>query len=715
MSWTFASILLCAALAFVLAILALVRESKSFANLAFVLGIALFGCETICIAFQFSSAQIIDLETWQTNRLMIMAALPGVWLAFSLSYSRGNYRDFLRKWKWVILAVFGIPLCLVFIFHDEFIRVAETPPPASVIFLYLLPAGKVIVGFFLMSAVLVVMNLERTFMASVGTMRWRIKFLVIGLGLLFAMRLYSCSQSLLYSSFSSSLAIMDAYMIGLASLMMGVSLFRSRLSEIEIYPSLTVLQGSITALLAGVYLLCMGVLARLASLFGGDTSFPIKAFVIMVAITGLAVLLVSDRIQQKTRLFVSRHFNRPHYDYRKVWAAFTESSASLMNKPEFCRTVVRQISQTFNSLSVNIWLLDERLHKLTFAASTLLTGDVASQELSKHSCTSELVEGLRLHPNPIDLESATELWMADLRQWNPNFFKKGHQRVCLPLVSNQELQGMIILGDRVNGVKFAVEDLDLLKCIGDQIAAALRNLKLSEEIARSRELEAFQAMSTFVVHDLKNIAYTLSLMLQNMRVHFDNPDFRADAMSNLARNVEHLNDLVSRFNLLRQGLKLNLRESDLNEVVIDTMKTLETPNGIRVVKNLSPLPRFAFDSAQIHKVITNLIINARDAIGSQGEIHVQTTTQPGGVQLTVSDNGCGMSPEFIERQLFKPFQSTKKKGLGIGMFHSKSIVDAHQGRIEIESALQKGTTFHIFLPLNPKSSVGAEGMAMSSG
>lgn len=67
--------------------------------------------------------------------------------------------------------------------------------------------------------------------------------------------------------------------------------------------------------------------------------------------------------------------------------------------------------------------------------------------------------------------------------------------------------------------------------------------------------------------------------------------------------------------------------------------------------------------------------------------------------LTVSDNGCGMAPEFLSRSLFRPFQTTKKNGLGIGLFQSKMIVEAHKGKVQVESQPGKGTTFRIILPL----------------
>jgi hypothetical protein len=109
------------------------------------------------------------------------------------------------------------------------------------------------------------------------------------------------------------------------------------------------------------------------------------------------------------------------------------------------------------------------------------------------------------------------------------------------------------------------------------------------------------------------------------------------------------------------------------------------------------------DKEQITKVVTNLVLNASEAISQAGEIRIETSQNNGWAVLLVADNGCGMTPEFMSRALFRPFQTTKKKGLGIGMFQSKMIVEAHGGRIEVESEVQKGTTFRVLLPIDQQS------------
>jgi signal transduction histidine kinase len=192
-------------------------------------------------------------------------------------------------------------------------------------------------------------------------------------------------------------------------------------------------------------------------------------------------------------------------------------------------------------------------------------------------------------------------------------------------------------------------------------------------------------------------------MLQNLQAHFDNPEFRKDALRSLSRSVEHLNNLISRLSLLRQQLAIHRAPADLNEVVAAALEGLNGLPHVNIIRNLEPLPRVSIDPEQVQKVLTNLLLNAVEAVGKEGEIRVETGRRNSWAFLAIHDNGPGISPEFMAHSLFRPFQTTKKKGLGIGMFHSKMIIDAHQGKIEVESLLGKGATFRVLLPLSSES------------
>ena len=142
----------------------------------------------------------------------------------------------------------------------------------------------------------------------------------------------------------------------------------------------------------------------------------------------------------------------------------------------------------------------------------------------------------------------------------------------MPLLAGDHCLGLAILADRVNGVHYTLEEFDLLKCIGDQVAVALLNISLNEKLMQARELEAFQTMSAFFVHDLKNTISTLNLMLKNLPANFDNPEFREDALRGVSKTVDHINDLISRLTVLRHDLQVKASDCDLNELIARSRK-----------------------------------------------------------------------------------------------------------------------------------------------
>jgi putative PEP-CTERM system histidine kinase len=556
--------------------------------------------------------------------------------------------------------------------------------------------------FSLVGSVLVLMNLEGTYRAAVGTMLWRIKFMILGLGVIFAVRAYASSQVLLFHAVNLSLEAVTATAMLLGGMLILRSLFRAGNFNTDVYPSQSALHNSLTILLAGAYLLIVGVFAKLVVWFGGDTSFTLKAFVLLVILVLLAIVLLSDRVRLHTRRFVSRHFQRPLYDYRSVWRRFTEETASCVKPAELCQAAVKLVTDIFQALSVTIWLVDDKRENFVFATSTFLSETKAKDLKPQSAEAMEVICALEKHTDPIDLDASKEGWTAVLKRCHPDEFRKGGNRVCVPMMSSGEVLGLIILGDRVGGVSFSWQDFDLLKCVADQVAAGLLNAQLSQRLLQAKEMEAFQTMSAFFVHDLKNTTSTLNLMLKNLPVHFNDPEFRADALRGIAKTVEHINRLIGRLSLLRHELQIKPVESDLNEVVARALAGWEEAAGVSLIKSLGALPKIPLDQEQMLKVVTNLVLNAREAVLPDGEVRIETAQSSGWVILTVSDNGCGMAPEFLSRSLFRPFQTTKKNGLGIGLFQSKMIVEAHNGRVQVESQPGKGTTFRIILPL-PKA------------
>lgn len=659
----------------------------------------LLAIEQLCGARALAAPTPEAFRQWQMWKLAVGALVPGTWVWFSVRYARAAQPVVTRRMSMALVAAFGLPAVLVIGYPLHLVGFAPVPSSPDQWELRLGWSGTALSALLLMSAIAVVLNLERTFRASVGTIRWRIKFILLGVGVIFVTRVYLCSQALVFRALAPSLDIVNAAALIAATPLILRSFLRAGHFETQVYPSQAVLQNSLTVLLAGIYLLVLAAFARIAAWLGGDAAFALKAFAVLVALVGLAVLLQSDRFRLRLRLFVSRNFRRPIHDYRAVWTRFTDATASRLEAADLSRALVTLTADTFNALSVTLWLVDERDETLSLAASTARSGRGTAAPSAAE--TREVLAHLRRERRPFEIESSGAAWAVTLRGWHPAEFANGGGRVCVPLVGRARTLGLLVVGDRINGIPFSSDDFDLLECVGAHAAASLANVQLSRDLLQLKELEAFQAMAAFFVHDLKNAASTLTLMLQNLPVHFDDPAFRADTLRGIGNTAGHIDRLIRRLSLLRHELKIELIDADLNEVVADAIAGLEKPPGGVLVRDIRPVPRIPLDADQLKKVIVNLVLNAAEASPRDGEIRVGTSVQDGWVVLTVQDNGCGMTDEFLSHALFRPFQTTKKSGLGIGMFQSKMIVEAHGGRIAVASEPGKGTRFEVFLRMAP--------------
>ena len=684
-----------AVLSAALAVAAVLRNRHSGAAWLFALGMFGLAMDSILTGICLSLIDLEKLAFWQEWALILKAFLVAIWLGFAVTYSRGDAGESFRRWRTLIAIACLLPVAALLGFRGDLIQTLVRPNSTD-LWISFNTAGKIVNVAILVGTVLVLMNLERTFRSAVGTMQWRIKFLVLGLAVIFGARIYTRSQALVFSGHDNSLTEVEAIGLLVGCLLLGVGYFRSGFREIDVYPSRAVLQTSITVLLVGGYLFVIGVLAQIVARYGGATSFQLQAFLVLVAIALLAVFLLSEKIRQRLKRFVSRHFRRPQYDFRSIWTRFTQSTSNAIDDPTLCAASAELISETFNVLSVGVWLFDEEKDKLRLEASTSRTRNAMSDDAME---LPAIDPGFAKMRKAFDLEKVKDDWGRTLREISETQFSEGGNRVGVPLLAGDRYLGLIILADRVNGVPYTVEELELLECIGDQVASSLLNLRLAKEIMLGKELEAFQTISAFFVHDLKNAASTLKLTLQNLPVHFNDPDFRQDTLRAIGATTNRINQIIERLGTLGSKLELRLSAVDLKLLVEQAIENMNGVPGVEFAKEFEPLPKFMADGEQLRSVVTNLLLNARDAVGERGRIEVKISALDGWAALSVSDDGCGMTPSFLRDSLFRPFKTTKKKGLGIGMFQSKMIIEAHHGSIRVKSDVGKGTTFQVLLPV----------------
>ena len=694
-------------MAVALGLAAVLGNTKSLASWLFLAGMATLASQSVLAGIYVQCTQAQETAVGLFNAMLFTQAwMPGLWLSFSLVFARGNYREFLVQWRRVLVVAFVLPLGIVLGVYADLITivVARSAATGQAVYYVLQGPGKLLTSLLLIAAVVILFNFEKTFRSAVGVTRWRVKFLMVALCVVFGTKIYTLSQTLLFSVFNPAMSAIDAVALLLGCGLMTMGYIRSGFHDLDIYPSRAVLSRSLTLILVGAYLIGTGVLAEAVKWWGGSYSFLVRVSAIILALAVLAMVVLSDRFKLSLTRFVSQNFRRPEYDFRAIWAQLTQRLAGVVETDQLCVVGAQLIAETFDTLSTNILLFETHREQLVLAASTAPVNKTNTLTELQLTDSAAIAEALKQYKEPFDLDKITAEWAQALREITPIQFPHGGHRFCVPLRSGERFVGVLVLADRVAGVVLTQEELDLLQFIADELAGRLMNQYFTESLVESKELAAFQSISAFFVHDLKNAAASLHLTLQNLPKHFDDPEFRADAVRGLANTAGRISTLIERLSDIRRNLELHPVESDLNQLVEEVLGEIVKIPHVVLEKKLATLPRIPVDRKQIKSVVTNLILNAQEAIVAQGNaaggtVVIKTEHTAGRVQLVVSDDGCGMPLEFIHKSLFHPFQSTKKKGLGIGMFQARMIIKAHGGSIQVDSVPDRGTTFCIRLPL----------------
>ncbi|HMZ16626.1 MAG TPA: HAMP domain-containing sensor histidine kinase, partial [Blastocatellia bacterium] len=247
----------------------------------------------------------------------------------------------------------------------------------------------------------------------------------------------------------------------------------------------------------------------------------------------------------------------------------------------------------------------------------------------------------------------------------------------------------------------------------NRMASRLREMIRKE--GEQKQFESFARLSAVLTHDLKNQILSLSLLVNNMERKFHREGFREDAMRTLSETVNNLQNLVSKLSDPRTPTKRIREKSNLSMLVERVLHrtAAQATNKYKVSTQLTPDLFAVVDGKAIERVIENLVINALEAMPEGGSLRVATKVEAGTAIVAITDSGKGMTEDFVRDRLFHPFATTKKKGIGLGLYSCRDIVEQHGGRIDVNSKVDTGTEFRIVLPQQIEEQ-RAEAKAMSA-
>ena len=559
----------------------------------------------------------------------------------------------------------------------------------------------------LMLAVIGIVLVEQLYRNVQPQQRWGIKFLCLGLGAIFAYDFYLYSDALLFQRVNADIWAARGAVNAMVVPLLAVATARNPKWSLDVSVSRRILFHSTAMLGAAVYLLAMAAAGYYIRYFGGSWGAVLQVTFLFGAVLLLFVILFSGTLRARLKVFLSKNFFSYRYDYREEWLRFTRTLSKGEPGVQLYERSIQAIAELVDSSGGALWLSQDvgvfeqvahwnmppakgrEQHDGLFCQFLERRQWVVN--LEEYEAQPELYDGLEI---PDWLRSVPRAWLV------------------VPLILHERLLGFVVLARSKGKINLDWEVNDLLKTAGRQAASYLAQLEAAKALLVARQFESFNRMSAFVVHDLKNLVSQHSLLLSNVDKHRHKPAFQEDMIETVAQSVEKMKRLLLQ---LRGGYTL---EPPAPVALEDLVQQV-----VAARSGLKPAPRLeARDGAvsvvahraRLERVIGHLIQNAIEATPPEGHVVVQLLRQNGSAVIAIADTGCGMSEQFMRYRLFKPFESTKSTGMGIGTYEAREYVRELGGRIEVETREAQGTLFRVVLPLYvperaPEAGVAVEG------
>lgn len=543
------------------------------------------------------------------------------------------------------------------------------------------------------TSVLALVWLEQVYRNVTEDSRWNVKPLCLGLAGTFLFDLYLYSQAVLFNKLDADALSIRGFVHALMMPLLLLSTLRRKDWITKVRISQKAAFHSATLFAAGIYLLFISGVGYYVRYFGGEWGRALQLGLIFSALVVLMILAFSGSVRAKFKVFVGKHFFRYRYDYREEWLKFTQTLSSSDVPQEMGQKVIRGLADMLESPGGGLWLK--------------AGGDSAFRQTARWNLAKTEVE-----------ESADSTfcqflvrsrWVVNLAEFRsfpqrygdlvlPSWLHEiPHAWLVVPLIVGDNMIGFVLLASSRTNFDVNWEVNDLLKTASRQAASFLSQMQATEALLEVRKFDAFNKMSAFVVHDLKNIVTQLSLMMKNAKRLHDNPEFQQDMLMTVENSLDRMRQLMLQ---LREGatptgvavgVDLHSIVQRISAVAAGRGRHLEVEMTHRVVTR--------GHEERLERIIGHVVQNAFDATESAGQVWLKFGRVSGQAFIEVCDTGQGMSEEFVRERLFKPFQTTKKAGMGIGAYESFQYVQEVGGKILVDSELSKGTRVCIFLPL----------------
>ncbi len=522
--------------------------------------------------------------------------------------------------------------------------------------------------------------------------RWAIKFLCLGLAVVFVYDFYLYADALLFRSIDVDIEAARGFVHAAAAPLLAIAVARNPRWSVDLFISRGIILRSVSVLAAGGYLLLMAAVGFYIRSTNADFGAALRMVFFALALIALLVVAISGQVRAKLKVLINKHFFNYQYDYREEWLRLNRTLAGGEGGGRLHERAIRSLADIVDSPGGMLWLCEDN-NRCEFVEHWCMAPgkefdarpDAALQHyLQSTGWVIELPE-YRDHPDRYDGLLLPSWWVQSAKNW-----------LILPLLHGERLTGVMLLAAPRVARTVNWEVRDLLKTAANQVASYLALYQTTLALVDARQFEAFNRISAFVVHDLKNVAAQLQLVVSNADRHRHNPAFIDDAIQTVGNAAGKMQRMLA---ALRKG---SVEAAATTAVAIDDV----IAEAVRLCSDRQPAPTIGPTSGEwvraererLGAVLQHLIQNAQEACSPEGEVYLTVVSEPNDVTVKIRDNGCGMSPEFIRERLFRPFDTTKgNAGMGIGVYQARETVRSFGGELTATSSLGQGAEFTLRL------------------
>jgi len=444
-------------------------------------------------------------------------------------------------------------------------------------------------------------------------------------------------------------------------------------------------------------------------IFFGKINYLFSAIIFSVLF--LATIFF-HKIKPGTEKAVEQILFKGRYDYRETLGKFSRAMVSILDLQSLSKRIIETITQTMgvdkaslfflNEERGGYYLLESKNIKMTFPIPIIPKGDPLSRYLQKFGeiiIREELIKGTNIPELKDIIQTMSQL----------------EAEVSIPLVSKGQLIGMINLSHKFNKDIYSHEDIELLTTLANQMAIAIENARLYEDLKKSKSyirradrLASLGTLTAGLAHEIRNPLVAIKTFTQLLPERLEDEEFRNHFLNIASGEVDRIASLITELLEFARPSEPKFELEDIHnslDGMILLVSTEAKSKHIDIIKEYaSDLLPTTIDQEQMKQVFLNMLLNAIEATPENGKITVKTRSfvKPEGepyIQIEITDTGRGIPAEYLE-DIFTPFFTTKEKGSGLGLSISTQIVQDHKGYIDVDSQLNKGSSFFVNLPLN---------------